>query len=65
MLSLTENTHRDKSLAGFSIYACGVPYVLMHSICPSDEMGFISYRIAAKRQYIEPERGESISSQRS
>ena len=33
MLSLTENTHRDKSLTGFSIYTCSVRYVLTHSIC--------------------------------
>ena len=68
-------THRDKSLAGFSIYACGVRYVLTHSICfciPRQRRdmskflakgeicqkreGFISYRIGAKRQYIELER---------
>ena len=39
MLSLTENTHRDKSLTGFSIYACGVRYVLTHSICLLRERG--------------------------
>ena len=32
VFSVKDNTHRDKSLAGFSIYACGVRYVLTHSI---------------------------------
>ena len=62
MLSLTENTHRDKSLAGFSIYACGVRYVLTHSICLLRKRGIylISnwrvatiYRVRAKREHIE------------
>ena len=62
VLSLTENTHRDKSLAGFSIYACGVRYVLAHSICLLRKRGIylISnwcvatiYRVRAKREHIE------------
>ncbi|MBQ6906172.1 MAG: hypothetical protein IJN75_04050, partial [Clostridia bacterium] len=49
VLSLTENTHRDKSLAGFSIYAYGVRYVLTHSI-------------TRDLSHIELERSDNISS---
>ena len=39
-------------------------YIANGDICQKRE-GFISYRIGAKRQYIELERSESISSKRS
>ena len=32
-MSVADITRRDKSLLGFSIYACGVRYVLTHPIC--------------------------------
>ena len=81
VLSLTENTHRDKSLAGFSIYACGVRYVLTHSICLLCKRGI--YLISNWRRasiyrawaagvprseewaFWGSQRSESISSQRS
>ncbi|MBQ8771962.1 MAG: hypothetical protein IJZ28_02060, partial [Clostridia bacterium] len=46
------NTHRDKSLAGFSIYACGVRYVLTHSICLLRKRGIYLISIRGFAKYI-------------
>ena len=52
VLSLTENTQRYKSLAGFAIFPSGAIFAYGKRYALWGVRGFISYRIRAKRQYI-------------